>query len=58
MIRAHQIGNHLDELLHIVAQPTRTELPEVREVLAQLRRLNPSRPRQRLAAHCVNPIRQ
>ena len=35
MIRTQQISNHLNKLFHIVAQPARTKLPEVSEILAQ-----------------------
>jgi hypothetical protein len=55
--RAEQIGNHLRELLYIVAQSTRAELAEISQVFAQLRRLDARNFCQGFAGNRANAIR-
>ena len=55
---AEPFRDHLDQLLHIVTQSARAELPEVREILPQLSGLHTGRLGQHLAGHGVNAVVQ
>ena len=49
-VRAQQIGDHLRELVDVVAETAGAELPEVGEIFAQLRRFHARGPGERFAA--------